>query len=82
MENLIFVLHCFFKRYDYHSIMHYGSNFFAKKGGQDTILPLLRGVKKEELGIQYFSHHRYALSNQDKIQTNLMYRCNIFNGTY
>jgi hypothetical protein len=62
--------------------MHYGSDFFAKKDGVDTIIPKLRGVRKEELGKQYFSRYTFALSNQDVIQTNLMYRCNIFNGNY
>ncbi|CAB3992407.1 Tolloid 1, partial [Paramuricea clavata] len=67
------------QRYDFHSIMHYGSDFFAKRGGVDTIVPKLRGIKKEELGKQYYSRYTFALSNQDVIQTNLMYRCNIFN---
>ena len=62
--------------------MHYGSNFFAKKHGVDTLVPKLRGIRKEELGKQYFSRYTYALSDQDIIQTNLMYRCNIFNGNY
>ena len=60
--------------------MHYGSSFFAKEAGQDTIVPKLHGIKKEDLGRQYFTRYRYALSDQDIIQTNLMYRCNIFNG--
>ena len=62
--------------------MHYGSDFFAKKSGVDTIIPKLRGIKKDELGRQYFSHYTFALSDQDVIQTNLMYRCNVFNGIY
>ena len=62
--------------------MHYGSDFFAKRGGVDTIVPKLRGIKKEQLGKQYYSRYTFALSNQDVIQTNLMYRCNIFNGNY
>ena len=62
--------------------MHYGSSFFAKGGSGDTIIPKHRGIKKEELGKQYFSRYTFALSDQDVIQTNLMYRCNIFNGNY
>ena len=62
--------------------MHYGSSFFAKGGSGHTIIPKRRGIKKEELGKQYFSRYTFALSDQDVIQTNLMYRCNVFNGNY
>lgn len=69
--------------YDYKSIMHYGSNFFNKNGG-DTIrqkpgstfdMQNYGNVNNNEIGKSYYKLKGPVLSRQDIIETNLLYKC-------
>ncbi|XP_065064826.1 tolloid-like protein 2 [Rhopilema esculentum] len=61
--------------YDYKSIMHYGSKFFNKDGG-DTIRPKeFYRIDPNVIGSRYYSHSGDILSELDIMKANIMYKC-------
>jgi len=61
--------------YDYRSIMHYGSKFFNRNGG-DTIRPKsYYRIDPSLIGKQYYSYSGDVLSTIDILKANIMYKC-------
>eukprot|EP00794_Sanderia_malayensis_P019060 gene19060-20974_t len=62
--------------YDYKSIMHYGSRFFNKNGGE-TIRPKgFYRINPNVIGSRYYSYSGNILSKMDVLKANIMYKCN------
>ncbi|XP_047128449.1 bone morphogenetic protein 1 homolog isoform X1 [Hydra vulgaris] len=61
--------------YDFHSIMHYGNNFFTKNGGKTILSKAPENAETNEIGMSYFKYKGPVLSPQDILETNLLYRC-------
>lgn len=55
-------------KFDYNSIMIYGTKAFSKNGG-NTMTPKMRGARMIE------SHYKRSLSTNDVISINKLYKC-------